>query len=138
MLEILTELENTFPIPADVREENKLHPRDFYLREIRVLNGHFYALAEYLYEPNPRVESPDDLIRALEHPIPFNKLTEAEKAAWKFHFGDFGAYFELNYERMLLAEAWLRAEAAHQHGGDRQEDGSVPPWLRFECNLFDD
>jgi hypothetical protein len=119
MLEIFAELENTIPTPADVREENKLHPRDFYLREIRVLNGHFPALAEYLYELNPRVRSENDLIRALEHPIPFDKLTDAEKAAWEFHFADFGAYFELNYERMLLAEAWLRAEAEYTHGGKR-------------------
>ena len=120
MLEILAELEISIPTPAWVRENSKLHPRDFYLREIRVLNGHFPALAEYLYELNPRVQSPDDLIRALEHPIPFAKLTETEKAAWEFHFGDFGAYFELNYERMLRAEAWLRVEAEYKHGGKRE------------------
>ena len=120
MLEILSELEVDIPNPADVRKENKLHPRDFYLREIRVLNGHFPALAEYLYELNPRVETPDDLVRALEHPSPFDKLTDTEKAAWNFHFEDFGAYFELNYERILLAEAWLRAEAEYKHGGVRK------------------
>lgn len=119
MLEIYTELESTIPTPADVRQNSKLHPRDFYLREIRVLNGHFPALAEYLHELNPRVETPDDLVRALEYPIPFDKLMDAEKAAWEFHFEDFGAYFELNYERMLLAEAWLRAEAEYKHGGVR-------------------
>lgn len=119
MLEIYAELENTIPSPADVREENKLHPRDFYLRQIRRLDGYFPALAEYLYVLNPYVRSEDDLIRALEQPIPFDKLTDMEKSAWEFHFGDFGAYFELNYERMLLAEAWLRAEAEYKHGGKR-------------------
>lgn len=64
MLEILAELESTIPTP-DVRQNGKLHPRDFYLREIRVLDGHFSALTEYLYELNPRVETPDDLVRAL-------------------------------------------------------------------------
>jgi hypothetical protein len=83
------------------------------------LNGHFPALPEYLYEQNSHVAMPDGLIRALEHPIPFDKLTKAEKAAWEFHFAEFGAYFELNYERMLLAEAWLRAEAEYTHGGAR-------------------
>lgn len=119
MLEIYAELEAEIPTPAKVRQENKIHPRDFYFRQIRRLNGYFPALAEYLYELILRVESPDDLIRALEHPIPFKKLTDEEKAAWEFHFGDFGAYFELNYERMLLAEAWLRAEAEYRHGGRR-------------------
>ena len=119
MLEIFAELEAGIPTPARVRQENKLHPRDFYLGQIRQLNGYFPALAEYLYELHPRIESEDDLIRALEHPIPFDKLTDAERAAWEFHFGDFGAYFELNYERMLLAEAWLRAEAEYKHGGKR-------------------
>ena len=52
--------------------------------------------------------------------IPFDKLTDTEKAAWNFHFEDFGAYFELNYERILLAEAWLRAEAEYKHGGVRK------------------
>ena len=47
-------------------------------------------------------------------------VTDTEKAAWNFHFEDFGAYFELNYERMLLAEAWLRAEAEYKHGGVRK------------------
>lgn len=119
MLEIFVELQDTIPTPADVRRDDKLHPRDFYLGQIRRLNGYFPALAEYLYELNPRVQSQDDLIRALEHPITFDKLTDAERAAWEFHFGDFGAYFELNYERMLLAEAWLRAEAEYRHGGKR-------------------
>ncbi|MCL1915930.1 MAG: hypothetical protein FWG17_04405 [Desulfovibrionaceae bacterium] len=121
MLEILEELENTVPTLAWVRENSGLHPRDFYLGQIRQLDGHFPSLAEYLYELNPRINSPDDLRRALEHPIPLGKLTDAEKAAWKFHFEDFGAYFELNYERMLLAEAWLRAEAEYQHGGKREK-----------------
>ena len=84
-----------------------------------MLNGHFPALAEYLYEHNTHVATPAGLIRALEHPIPFDKLTKAEKTAWDFYFEDFGAYFELNYERMLLAEAWLRAEAEYKHGGKR-------------------
>ena len=120
MLEIFAELEAEIPTPANVQQENKIHPRDIYLGQIRRLNGYFPALAEYLYELHPRIDSEDDLIRALEHPIPFDKLTDAESAAWEFHFGDMGAYFELNYERMLLAEAWLRAEAEHKHGGKRQ------------------
>lgn len=119
MLEILAKLENTIPTPADIRQSRKVHPRDFYLREIRVLNGYFPALAEYLLELNILVESEGDLIRALEQPIPFDKLSDADKAAWGFHFEDFGAYFELNYERLLLAEAWLRAEGEYKHGGKR-------------------
>ena len=42
------------------------------------------------------------------------------KEAWQFHFDDLGAYFELNYDRLLLAEAWLQAEAEYQHGGARE------------------
>ena len=68
----------------------------------------------------PSEGGPLSMIRALEHPIPLDKLTDAEKDAWEFHFKDFGAYFELNYESMLLAEAWLRAEAEYQHGEKRE------------------
>ena len=42
------------------------------------------------------------------------------KDAWQFHFDDLGAYFELNYGRLILAEAWLQAEADYQYGGARR------------------
>ena len=119
MLEILAILESTVPTPADVLEQGKFHPRDFYLGELRVVNGYFPALTKYLHEVNPSINSLEDMMRALEHPIPLKKLVDAEKAAWEFHFEDLGAYFEMNYERILLAEAWLRAENAYKHGGKR-------------------
>jgi hypothetical protein len=119
MLEIFAELKATIPTPTELRKQSKLHPRDFYLRELCVLNGNFPALVKYLDKVNPHANSPDDLIRAIEHPIPFHKLTGLEKAAWEFHFEDFSAYFELNYKRLLLAEAWLRAEDEYKHGGKR-------------------
>ena len=54
MLEVLEKLEATVPTPADIWKESKLHPRDFYLRAIRVVNGYFPALAEYLYKITPQ------------------------------------------------------------------------------------
>lgn len=96
MLKIFAELEAIVPTLADIRQKHALHPRDFYLRELRIWNDYFPALAKHLRKVNPyAANSPDDLMRALEHPIPFNKLTDMEKMAWEFHFKDFGAYFEL-------------------------------------------
>ncbi len=119
MLEILAELNATIPTPSEVREQNQLHPRDFYLRELAKSDSNFPALVKYLHELDPLGKSSDDIIRALEHPIPYHKLTDLENAAWDFHLADFSAYFELNYNRILLAEAWLRAEEAYKHGGKR-------------------
>ena len=48
-------------------------------------------------------------------------ISDDEKKAWEFRFGDLGAYFELNYEQILQAEAWLRVEATYKHGGKRNQ-----------------
>ena len=123
MLEILEDLDESVPTPDQVRKNSKLHPRDFYARQIRVLNGHFPALAEYLYSSQLPCFDAESALRSLEHPMPFDKLPEPDKAAWEFYFADMAAYFELNYERLLLAEAWLRAEAEYRHGGKRRKGG---------------
>lgn len=82
-------------------------------------NGYFPHLVRYLASLNMPLDYPEDIMRALEHPVYFDKLSDLMKEAWQFHFDDLGAYFELNYDRLLRAEVWLQAEAESQHGGKR-------------------
>lgn len=119
MLEIKRELRKTVHTPAWVKENTKIHPRDFFASMCISPNGYFPHLVRYLASLNMPLDYPEDIMRALEHPVYFDKLSNLMKEAWQFHFDDLGAYFELNYDRLLRAEAWLQAEAEYQHGGKR-------------------
>lgn len=114
-------LHDTIPTQAVIRKETRIHPRNFYLDAVKKQNGHFHALADYLSAIAPHARSGEDIIRALEFPLSLDALSDDEKKAWEFRFGDLGAYFELNYEQILQAEAWLRVEATYKHGGKRNQ-----------------
>ena len=47
----------------------------------------------------------EDIMKALEYPVYFDKLSDLMKDAWQFHFDDLGAYFELNYDRLNISMA---------------------------------
>ncbi|GHV55738.1 hypothetical protein FACS1894206_10170 [Deltaproteobacteria bacterium] len=79
-------------------------------------------LVNYLKRLNMPLDSGENILRALEEPIYWNKMDDLVKQAWEFHFADKGAYFEQNYRQLLLAEAWLRAEAEAVHGGKRERN----------------
>ncbi len=119
MLEIYGELQRGVVTPAWVKQNTKIHPRDFFASMCISPNGLFPYLVQYLASLGMPLEYPEDIMRALEHPVYFDELSDLMKEAWKFHFEDLGAYFELNYRRLLRAEAWLQAEAEYKHGGKR-------------------
>lgn len=119
MLEIQRELKKTVKTPAWVKENTKIHPRDFFASMCISPNGYFPNLVRYLASFNMPLDYPEDIMRALEYPVYFDKLLDLMKEAWQFHYYDWGAYFELNYDRLLRAEAWLQAEVESQHGGAR-------------------
>ena len=52
-------------------------------------------------------------------------MEEPVRQAWESYVEYYGAHFEKNYRRLILAEAWLRAEAEHRHGGARSKAGAV-------------
>jgi hypothetical protein len=76
-------------------------------------------LVNYLKSLNIPLDSVENVVRALEYPVYLNKFDEPVRLAWEFYFEDRGAYLERHYPRVLLAEAWLRADAEHKHGGKR-------------------
>jgi hypothetical protein len=76
-------------------------------------------LVKYLQLLNMPLDSLENVVRALEHPVCLDKFEESIRQAWEFYFEDRGAYLEKHFTRVLLAEAWLRANAEHQHGGKR-------------------
>lgn len=79
-------------------------------------------LVNYLKSLNMPLDSVENIVRALEHPVHLKKFDEPVRQAWEFYFEDQGAYLERHYPRVLLAEAWLRADAEHKHGGKRDRD----------------
>ena len=76
-------------------------------------------LVNYLQSLNMPLDSVENVVRVLEHPVCLDKFDEQVRRAWEFYFEDRGAYLERHYPQVLLAEAWLRADAEHQHGGKR-------------------
>jgi hypothetical protein len=122
MLTIKNALQKIVHTPAWVKKNTKILSRDFFATMCITPGGYFPYLAHYLTSLGMPLNCPEDIMRALEHPVYFDKLPDLMKKAWEFHFGDLGAYFELNYERLLRAEAWLQAEAESQHGGKRNTD----------------
>lgn len=82
-------------------------------------NSPLWYLVSYLKSLDMPLDSVENIVRALEHPVYLDKLTGSLKRAWEFYFEDRGAYLEKHYERALLAEAWLRADEEHKHGGKR-------------------
>ena len=82
-------------------------------------NSYLFYLVRHLKSLNMPLDSVENVVRALEHPIYWDKLDEPIKRAWEFYFEDRGAYLERHFKRVLLAEAWLRADADHRHGGKR-------------------
>lgn len=62
-----------------------------------------------------------DILQAWEYPIYQGQIKTIPiwQQAFDFYLTDLGEHFRLNYLRILNAEAWLRAEAEHSHGGKR-------------------
>lgn len=119
MLDILRELSRTVPSPARIKQSMSSPAYIVLRRMCRELNGPLPYLARYLASLDLPREEAEDLMRALEHPLYFQKLSPVMREAWEIHFADRAAYFEYNYRMLLLAEAWLRAEAEYKHGGKR-------------------
>jgi len=120
MLEIKKELRE---IVSDFARENikRIHLRYFLASMCISPDGFFPYIVHHLSSLMMPLNTPDNLVRALDHPIYFNKLSDKMKKAWEFHFEDYGVCFELNYDRLLRAEAWLQAEAENKHGGKREK-----------------
>ena len=119
MDEILEELNQSVVEPSRAEREFGYHPAGYVWALCVDANSPLRYLVDYLKSLEMPLDSVENLMRALEHPVYFDKLDEPLKQAWEFYFEDLGAYLERHFKRVLLAEAWLRADAEHKHGGKR-------------------
>jgi hypothetical protein len=100
-------------------ERDGYHPAGYVWALCVDKNSPLPYLVNYLQSLNMPLDSVENVVRALEHPVYLDKVDEQVRRAWEFYFEDRGAYLERHYPRVLLAEAWLRADAEHRHGGKR-------------------
>lgn len=100
-------------------ESKGAHPAGYVWALCVDSNSPLPHLVSYLKSLDMPLDSVENLMRALEYPVYLDKLDEPLKRTWEFYFEDRGAYLERHYPRVLLAEAWLRADAEHKHGGKR-------------------
>ena len=107
-------------IPPD-RAERELgyHPAGYVWALCVDASSPLQHLVSYLKSLAMPLDSVENVVHALEYPVYLDKLDEPLKQAWEFYFEDRGAYLERHFKRVLLAEAWLRADAEHKHGGKR-------------------
>jgi hypothetical protein len=108
------------PSPNNVRCDLTPRPDVYLLGLCRDADSQLPNLVRYLRSLKVPLRYGEDIIRALEEPIYWDKLDPQMIDAWKFHFADRGTYFEQNYEKLLWAEAWLYMEKAYMHGGRRE------------------
>ena len=114
---IVSLLKNLVRAPYEV----DCHPA-WYVRALCVSEDSYLPyLANYLKSLRMPLAPVENVVRALEHPVYLEKFDEPVRQAWEFYFEDRGAYLEHHFERVLLAEAWLRADAYCKHGGKRQK-----------------
>ncbi len=102
-----------------VAERKGCHPAGYVWALCVDKNSPLPYLVTYLQSLDMPLDSVENIVRALEHPVYLDKLAAPVRQAWEFYFEDRGAYLERHFTQVLLAEAWLRADAEHQHGGKR-------------------
>jgi hypothetical protein len=79
-----------------------------------------YLQSLTLLPHNLPLQTSRNVLQALEHPVYLHKLPSHLKEAWDCYLDDRSQHFRLNYVKLLTAEAWLKTDANHQHGGKRR------------------
>ena len=111
-------------VPPFIAERKGYHPAGYVWGLCVDEDGPLPYLVNYLKSLNMPLDSVENVVRALEHPVNLNQFDEPVRLDWEFYFEDRGAYLERHYPRVLLAEAWLRVDAEHKHGGVRSKHGA--------------
>ncbi|MDL2268600.1 hypothetical protein LJC71_11500 [Desulfosarcina sp. OttesenSCG-928-A07] len=109
----------SLPPLTDVKRKLGTEPSD-YVKSLCLNSEYLPHLAKYLCSLSLPLNSNKEILEALEHPIYLNKIGAFKAQAWKYYLDDKAKHFLENYLKILAAEAWLRAEAEHKHGGKRR------------------
>jgi hypothetical protein len=88
-------------------------------------DGPLPHLARYLHSLsssplNFPLQTPKDILQALEYPVYLHKLPSHIQEAWNCYLNDRSKHFRLNYVKILTAEAWLQENTKRKHGGKRR------------------
>ena len=115
-LELIKSLPPLFHLKKEMGEELNAYVQSLCLNQA----GSLPQLAKYLHSLDMPLTDGKDIVRALEHPIYLQKVSQIVRQAWEYYLDDRGEHFRLNYIKILTAEAWLRAEKERRHGGKRR------------------
>jgi len=116
--ELQEKLSREIPMPYQIKEAGQ-RADEYYLNLCLDINGPLSYLATYLKTLKTPLNGGEDILRALYGPVYWEKLEGAVRQAWESYLADYAICFEINHKQLKLAEAWLRAEAEHKHGGVR-------------------
>lgn len=105
--------------PLNLAKDLKTEPNDYVLSLCTKEDSPFPYLAKYLRSLSLPLNSNKEILQALEHPIYLNRVPSMEAQAWEYYIEDKAEHFKENFLKLITAEAWLRAEAEHKHGGKR-------------------
>jgi hypothetical protein len=119
-LQLLETLPPLGAVKAELKLKGQTDLTDYLQNLCLAPDSPLIFLSKYLHSLNLPLDSPQDILQALEHPIYRDKLPPLMTEAWNFHFDDLGKHFKLAYLKLITAEAWLRTDAEHQHGGKRR------------------
>lgn len=85
-------------------------PKEYYAELVLDKHGTLGHVAKYLHSLHVPLDSPTDITRALDEPLPRCEM-DAVKTLWSQYFEDFGTHFNMMYLRLVDAETWLTVES---------------------------
>jgi hypothetical protein len=102
----------TVPGVKWVRNNMEINPQDFYLNMCVEKKGYLPHLAKHLASLQMSINSPKDVILALEHGVRLDTMLPAMRQAWEDHVDFLAKNFDYKYIWTIFrAEAWLQANA---------------------------
>ena len=103
-----------------VKRELEAEPSEYLQAICLNENGPLPKLAKYLHALSLPLATGTEIMRALEHPIYWDRISPFMAQTWEYYLADRGRHFKLSYVSILTAEAWLQAEEKYRHGGRRR------------------
>lgn len=117
---IRQELLNTLPPLTQIKLKLRLNLNSYVHSLCTCSDTPLPHLYKYLQSLGMPLTTGKDILYALESPIAFNRLSKFTTETWEYYLNDRGEHIRLTYTQLLTAEAWLRVESEHTHGGKRR------------------